>query len=59
MGDSIDTRSEPRQIRTTDGNEQGEVAQRSKWQAVLLEAGGLSAALSEDSMQSASRLAPW
>ena len=27
------------------------VAQRSRWQAVLLEAGGLSAALSEESMQ--------
>ncbi|KAF6744529.1 transcription factor Opi1-domain-containing protein [Ephemerocybe angulata] len=44
---------------TTDGggapedapsNEQ-QVAQRSRWQAVLLEAGGLSAALSEDSMR--------
>ncbi|KAF5332155.1 hypothetical protein D9611_008095 [Ephemerocybe angulata] len=31
-------------------NEQ-QVAQRSRWQAVLLEAGGLSAALSEDSMR--------
>lgn len=28
-----------------------QVAQRSRWQAVLLEAGGLSAALSEESMQ--------
>ena len=27
------------------------MAQRSRWQAVLLEAGGLSAALSEESMQ--------
>jgi hypothetical protein len=32
------------------GNEQ-QVAQRSRWQAVLLEAGGLSAALSEESMR--------
>jgi len=32
------------------------VAQRSRWQAVLLEAGGLSAALSEESMQ---RLKYW
>lgn len=31
--------------------EQQQVAQRSRWQAVLLEAGGLSAALSEESMR--------
>lgn len=31
--------------------DEGQVAQRSRWQAVLLEAGGLSAALSEESMQ--------
>ncbi|EAU89980.1 hypothetical protein CC1G_05896 [Coprinopsis cinerea okayama7 len=34
----------------SDSNDQ-QVAQRSRWQAVLLEAGGLSAALSEDSMR--------
>ena len=38
------------------GSERGagpesQVAQRSRWQAVLLEAGGLSAALSEESMR--------
>ena len=31
--------------------DEAQVAQRSRWQAVLLEAGGLSAALSEESMQ--------
>lgn len=31
--------------------QQQQVAQRSRWQAMLLEAGGLSAALSEDSMR--------
>ena len=30
---------------------ESQVAQRSRWQAVLLEAGGLSAALSEESMR--------
>jgi len=35
---------------SADRNEQ-QVAQRSRWQAVLLEAGGLSAALSEESMR--------
>ncbi|KAK6977686.1 transcription factor Opi1-domain-containing protein [Favolaschia claudopus] len=33
------------------GTSGGEVAQRSRWQAVLLEAGGLSAALSDESMR--------
>ena len=31
--------------------EQQQVVQRSRWQAVLLEAGGISAALSEESMR--------
>ena len=35
---------------------ESQVAQRSRWQAVLLEAGGLSAALSEESMR---RLKYW
>ncbi|KAJ7036672.1 transcription factor Opi1-domain-containing protein [Mycena alexandri] len=33
------------------GGEERQVAQRSRWQAVLLEAGGLSAALSDESMR--------
>ncbi|KAJ7766549.1 transcription factor Opi1-domain-containing protein [Mycena maculata] len=33
------------------GEEQRQVAQRSRWQAMLLEAGGLSAALSDESMR--------
>ena len=33
------------------GAQESQVAQRSRWQAVLLEAGGLSAALSEESMR--------
>lgn len=45
------TQTNPNQAQSTNGNEQREVAQRSRWQAVLLEAGGLSAALSEDSMR--------
>jgi transcriptional repressor OPI1 len=32
-------------------SDEAQVAQRSRWQAVLLEAGGLSAALSEESMR--------
>ncbi|PPQ91207.1 hypothetical protein CVT25_001223 [Psilocybe cyanescens] len=36
---------------TTENGSERQVAQRSRWQAVLLEAGGLSAALSEESMR--------
>ena len=43
-------RTDRSQSRAT-GTEQQQVAQRSRWQAVLLEAGGLSAALSEESMR--------
>ncbi|KAH6887192.1 transcription factor Opi1-domain-containing protein [Coprinopsis sp. MPI-PUGE-AT-0042] len=35
----------------SDPQDEQQIAQRSRWQAVLLEAGGLSAALSEDSMR--------
>ncbi|KAH6916491.1 transcription factor Opi1-domain-containing protein [Coprinopsis sp. MPI-PUGE-AT-0042] len=35
----------------SDPQDERQIAQRSRWQAVLLEAGGLSAALSEDSMR--------
>ncbi|KAF9464914.1 transcription factor Opi1-domain-containing protein [Collybia nuda] len=41
---------QPRNSSADVGNER-QVAQRSRWQAVLLEAGGLSAALSEESMR--------
>ena len=34
-----------------EAGQESQVAQRSRWQAVLLEAGGLSAALSEESMR--------
>ena len=45
--------SERSQSRDTNGtaNDDRQVAQRSRWQAMLLEAGGLSAALSEESMR--------
>ncbi|RXW21062.1 hypothetical protein EST38_g4797 [Candolleomyces aberdarensis] len=45
----------------TNGDSQNEqqVAQRSRWQAVLLEAGGLSAALSEDSMRRLKYVLQW
>ena len=45
----------------TSGDSQNEqqVAQRSRWQAVLLEAGGLSAALSEDSMRRLKYVLQW
>ena len=45
--------SERSQSRDTTGasNDDRQVAQRSRWQAMLLEAGGLSAALSEESMR--------
>ena len=36
---------------TATATPESQVAQRSRWQAVLLEAGGLSAALSEESMR--------
>ena len=44
--------STPTQIGDESRNlDETQVAQRSRWQAVLLEAGGLSAALSDESMQ--------
>ncbi|KAF9547035.1 Opi1-domain-containing protein [Agrocybe pediades] len=43
--------STPTQANTSSTPNEGQVAQRSRWQAVLLEAGGLSAALSEESMK--------
>jgi len=43
--------SERRTATTTTATPESQVAQRSRWQAVLLEAGGLSAALSEESMR--------
>lgn len=36
---------------TPDPRNEQQIAQRSRWQAVLLEAGGLSAALSEENMR--------
>ena len=39
------------QATTSETRTETQVAQRSRWQAVLLEAGGLSAALSEESMR--------
>lgn len=45
-----DTDCETAKTETGDAN-QNQVATRSKWQAVLLEAGGLSAAVSEESMR--------
>ncbi|TFK39596.1 transcription factor Opi1-domain-containing protein [Crucibulum laeve] len=51
-GDDEFTRHRSRDSTSESGNEQHQqVAQRSRWQAVLLEAGGLSAALSEESMR--------
>ncbi|KAF8961993.1 transcription factor Opi1-domain-containing protein [Flammula alnicola] len=46
-----DSRSERSQSRNPTSGNNHQVAQRSRWQAVLLEAGGLSAALSEESMR--------
>ncbi|KAJ2914031.1 hypothetical protein MD484_g6365, partial [Candolleomyces efflorescens] len=48
-------------VETNGGDSQNEqqVAQRSRWQAVLLEAGGLSAALSEDSMRRLKYVLQW
>ena len=43
--------SERRVTPTATAMPESQVAQRSRWQAVLLEAGGLSAALSEESMR--------
>ena len=44
--------STPTQIGDESRNlDETQVAQRNRWQAVLLEAGGLSAALSDESMQ--------
>ena len=44
--------STPAQIGDKSRNlDETQVAQRSRWQAVLLEAGGLSAALSDETMQ--------
>jgi hypothetical protein len=47
--------------RTSDaaGGTERQVAQRSRWQAVLLEAGGLSAALSEESMRKLKYCLQW
>lgn len=41
----------PHQATSSETRTETQVAQRSRWQAVLLEAGGLSAALSEESMR--------
>lgn len=41
----------PRQDERTSAEQQQQVVQRSRWQAVLLEAGGISAAVSEESMR--------
>jgi transcriptional repressor OPI1 len=46
-----DERSSQAQTPRSDPQDEQQIAQRSRWQAVLLEAGGLSAALSEDSMR--------
>ncbi|KAF8194989.1 transcription factor Opi1-domain-containing protein [Pholiota molesta] len=43
----------------TAGGTERQVAQRSRWQAVLLEAGGLSAALSEESMRKLKYCLQW
>ncbi|KAF9472445.1 Opi1-domain-containing protein [Pholiota conissans] len=45
-----DEKARSRRAEASEGSER-QVAQRSRWQAVLLEAGGLSAALSEESMR--------
>jgi hypothetical protein len=45
-------KDDSRSVTPAQTNDQTEIAQRSRWQAViLLEAGGLSAALSDDSMR--------
>ncbi|KAF8797355.1 Opi1-domain-containing protein [Phlegmacium glaucopus] len=46
-----ESRSENSDPRNPNSRDERQVAQRSRWQAVLLEAGGLSAALSEESMR--------
>ncbi|EPQ56708.1 Opi1-domain-containing protein [Gloeophyllum trabeum ATCC 11539] len=58
-----DTRSRPgtptQSPRREEGESQQQVAQRSRWQAVLLEAGGLGAAVSEESMRRLKYVLQW